>query len=297
MKNLAWNTNKDIGFRRKSGVKMKRYIHSNSSQYFAFNIWSIESAKAVIDGASALGRDVILQTSMKAYDVLDKEELRAFVSSYADRNSINAYLHLDHCKRMDFIQKAIRYGWDSVMIDASDQSLEENIRLTNIVCKIAGDYDVLVEAEVGRIAGQEDEMSVTEAGIAKIEDVKTFIENTNVDMLAVAVGTAHGLYKGIPKLHYDLIDQVVKLSDIPLVIHGGTGLTEGTFLRLLSYKNIKKINISTDVKLAYRQGIEESIQSGYMEGENFDPLKVGQKIHDIIQDMTVNKLKLLGNKI
>lgn len=275
---------------------MQRYIHLNSSQYFAFNIWSIESAKAVIDGAATLNRDVILQTSMKAYELLDKEELRAFVSSYAGRHNIRAYLHLDHCKRMDFIQEAIGYGWDSVMIDASDQSLEENVRLTNRVCKIARDNDVLVEAEVGQIAGQEDEMSVTEAGIAKIEDVKTFIGNTNVDMLAVAVGTAHGLYKGIPKLHYDLLDQVMKLSDTPLVIHGGTGLTEETFLYLLSFKKIKKINISTDVKLAYRQGIKESIQSGYMEGENFDPLKVSQKIHDAIQNMTVNKLKLLGKE-
>lgn len=275
---------------------MQRYIHLNSSQYFAFNIWSIESAKAVIDGASTLNRDVILQTSMKAYELLDKEELRAFVSSYAGRHNIRAYLHLDHCKRMDFIQEAIGYGWDSVMIDASDQSLEENVRLTNRVCKIAKDNDVLVEAEVGQIAGQEDEMSVTEAGIAKIEDVKTFIGNTNVDMLAVAVGTAHGLYKGIPKLHYDLIDQVMKLSDTPLVIHGGTGLTEETFLHLLSFKKIKKINISTDVKLAYRQGIKESIQSGYMEGESFDPLKVSQQIHDAIQNMTVNKLKLLGKE-
>lgn len=275
---------------------MQQYIHLNSSQYFAFNIWSIESAKAVIDGASTLNRDVILQTSMKAYELLDKEELRAFVSSYADRHNIRAYLHLDHCKRMDFIQEAIGYGWDSIMIDASDRSLEENIRLTNRVCKIARDNDVLVEAEVGQIAGQEDEMSVTEAGIAKIEDVKTFIGNTNVDMLAVAVGTAHGLYKGIPKLHYDLIDQVMKLSDTPLVIHGGTGLMEETFLHLLSYKNIKKINISTDVKLAYRQGIKESIQSGYMEGESFDPLKVSQQIHDAIQNMTVNKLKLLGKE-
>ena len=272
---------------------MQRYIHLNSAQYFAFNIWSIESTKAVIDGASIFNRDIILQTSMKAYELLDKEELRAFVSSYSDKYNIRAYLHLDHCKRMDFIQEAIRCGWDSVMIDASDQSLEENIRLTNMVCKIAGDNNVLVEAEVGQIAGQEDELSVTEAGIAKIEDVKTFLENTKVDMLAVAVGTAHGLYKGTPKLHYDLIDQVAELTDIPLVIHGGTGLTEEMFLRLLSYKNVKKINISTDVKLAYRKGIEKSIQRGYMEEESFDPLKVSQEIHNAIQDMTVNKLKLL----
>ena len=155
-------------FSRESDVKMQRYIHLNSSQYFAFNIWSIESAKAVIDGASILNRDVILQTSMKAYELLDKEELRAFVSSYSDKYNIRAYLHLDHCKRMDFIQEAIGCGWDSVMIDVSDQSLEENIRLTNVVCKMAGDNNVLVEAEAGRIAGQEDELSVTEAGIAKI---------------------------------------------------------------------------------------------------------------------------------
>lgn len=276
---------------------MQRYIHKNSLQYFAFNIWSIESAKAVIDGASVLNRDVILQTSMKAYELLDKEELRAFVNSYATKNNIHAYLHLDHCKRIDFIEEAIACGWDSVMIDASEQPLEENIRLTNEVGKIARNNDVLVEAEVGQIAGQEDEMSVTEAGIAKIDDVKTFMENTTVDMLAVAVGTAHGLYKGTPKIHYDLIDQVIKLSDIPLVIHGGTGLAEETFLHLLAYKNIKKINISTDVKLAYRQGIQESMQSGYLEKERFDPIRVSEKIHDAIQDMTVKKIELLGKEI
>lgn len=276
---------------------MQRYIYKNSLQYFAFNIWSIESAKAVIDAASVLNRDVILQTSMKAYELLDKEELRAFVSSYAKKNNIHAYLHLDHCKRMDFIEEAIECGWDSVMIDASDQSLEENIRLTNEVCKTARSSDVLMEAEVGQIAGQEDEMSVTEAGIAKIEDVKSFIENANVDMLAVAVGTAHGLYKGTPKIHYDLIDQVIELTDIPLVIHGGTGLSEETFLHLLTYKNIKKINISTDVKLAYRQGIQESMERGYLKEERFDPVRVSHKIYDAIQDMAAKKIKLLGKRI
>ncbi|MFG6339328.1 MAG: class II fructose-bisphosphate aldolase [Lachnospiraceae bacterium] len=287
---------KSVLLGKENYVKMRRYIYLNSPQYFAFNVWSIESAKAVIDGASALKRDVILQTSMKAYELLDKEEFRVFVNSYAAKRNIHAYLHLDHCKRLGFIQEAIGCGWDSIMIDASDQSLEENIRLTNMVCKMAGEENVLVEAEVGQIAGQEDDISVTEAGIAKIEDVKQFLQRTNVDMLAVAVGTAHGLYKGIPRLRYDLIDQVVGLTDIPFVIHGGTGLSEETFLQLLSYKKIKKINISTDVKLAYRQGMQESIQSGYMEEGHFDPLKVNQKIHDAIQNMAIDKLKLLGRE-
>ncbi len=275
---------------------MQPYIHHDSQQYFAFNIWSIESAKAVMDGAAALKKDVILQTSTKAYELLDKQELRAFVNSYAAKTGVHAYLHLDHCKKMDLINEAVRYGWDSVMIDASDQPLSENIRLTKIVCDSARVKNVLVEAEVGQIAGQEDEVSATEAGIARIDDVRTFLQNTCVDMLAVAVGTAHGLYKGTPNLHYDLINQVIHLSDIPLVIHGGTGLSDETFMRLLSYGNIKKINISTDVKLAYRRGIDESIQNGYMLKERFDPLKVNKRIHDAIEDMTVNKLKLLGKE-
>lgn len=273
---------------------MQRYIHCDSKQYFAFNIWSIESAKAVMDGASVSKRDVILQASVKAYELLDKEELRAFVSSYADKIGIRAYLHLDHCKRIDYIYEAIRCGWDSVMIDASDKSLKENIQLTNTVCNSAGNKGVLVEAEVGQIVGQEDEISVRESGIARIEDVQYFIQNTEVDMLAVAVGTAHGLYKGVPEIHYELIDQVVSVSDIPLVIHGGTGLTEETFLKLLSYRNIKKINISTDVKLAYRKGIDESIQNGYMEKTGFDPLKINTLIHDAIEGMAADKISLLG---
>lgn len=273
--------------------RMQKYISHDSQQYFAFNIWSIESAKAVMDGASKRKRDLILQTSMKAYESLDKEELRAFVDSYADKAGIHVYLHLDHCKKTDYIQEAIACGWDSVMIDASDRSLKENIGLTNHVCELAKDKDVLVEAEVGQIVGQEDEIFITESGIAKIEDVRAFLENTDVDLLAVAAGTAHGLYKGVPRIHYELLEQVMDLTDIPLVIHGGTGLTDETFLQLLSYQSIKKINISTDVKLSYRQGIEESIQSGSMERSGFDPLKVNRNIHDAIENMTIGKLKLL----
>lgn len=256
----------------------------------------MDSAKAVMDGAAAAKRDIILQTSTKAYELLDKEEMRAFVNSYADKIHIHAYLHLDHCKRIDYIDEAIKYGWDSVMIDASDQPLDENIQVTNRVSEIARERGVLVEAEVGKIVGQEDEISVREAGVARKEDVSRFLQNTNVDMLAVAVGTAHGLYKGVPRIHYELISEVASLSDMPLVIHGGTGLTDEIFLRLLSYKNIKKINISTDVKLAYRLGIDKSIQSGYMERTGFDPLKVNKMIHDSIENMAVEKLKLLGKE-
>lgn len=269
------------------------YIDTYSKQYFAFNIWNIESAKAVMDAAIRLKRSIILQTSTKAFVQMDKEEMRFFVSNYSKKNSIQAYLHLDHCKNLELICEAIRMGWDSVMVDASERTLEENIRMTNEVCAAAKQNEISVETEIGQIIGVEDDIEIKEAGVAKIEDIKYFIDHTKADMLAVAIGTAHGLYHGLPRLHYDLLEQTEKISDIPLVIHGGTGLTDDMFKRLLSYKNVKKINISTDVKMAYRQGIQNSINKGYMEEAGFDPLKLTKEIHDSIMNMTIEKLKLL----
>lgn len=272
---------------------MNKYINPNSQQYFAFNIWSIESAKAVMDAAAQIGCNIILQTSMKAFEQLDKEEFYIYVKSYEQKKKIKAYLHLDHCRNIDYVYKAVECGWDSVMIDASEQPLDDNIRITNEVTKISKRKSVLVEAEIGQICGQEDEISAIETGIARIEDISEFIENTDIDMLAVAIGTAHGLYKGIPVIHYDMIEQVAKITDIPFVVHGGTGLTDEMLLRILSHKNVKKINISTDVKLAYQRGIEESIQEKAMEVNGFNPLKVSKFIHDSIQSMAINKLRLL----
>lgn len=272
---------------------MSSYINKNSEQYFAFNIWSIESAKAVIDAASQLRKNLILQTSSKAFIQMDKEEMRFFVTNYAKNKGVRIYLHLDHCKQLDLIKEAIRFKWDSVMIDASKLSLEENIRLTNEVCGIAKEYGLPVEAEVGQIAGVEEDIQVKEAGVARLKDVQTFISRTNVDMLAVAIGTAHGLYRGVPKLHYDLLLQVMQITDTPLVVHGGTGLTDDVLCKLLSYHNVKKINISTDVKLAYRQGIYESLQNGSLEETGFDPLKVTKEINCSICHMVKGKLALL----
>ena len=300
-KNENYDVDEFLKVRKEQGDSMvnssrnasEPYITSKSKSYFAFNIWSIETAKAVIDGASKTGQDVILQTSMKAFQKLDKEELRSFISSYMDKKKVKAYLHLDHCKDPEQIEEAIRYGWDSVMIDASDKALKENIERTNTVWETAQKHHVLVEAEIGQIFKTGDDRHSVEAGIAAIEDIKTFVKRSKVDILAAAVGTAHGLYKGMPKIHYDLIENIIAFTNIPLAIHGGTGLTDEMLLKLLSYENIKKINISTEVKLAYRKGITESVRKGYTDGNAFDPLRVEGLIHDSLEDMAANKLKLL----
>lgn len=269
------------------------YITSKSTPYFAFNIWSIESAKAMIDGSAKAGHDVILQTSMKAFQRLDKEELRRFITSYMRKKQVQAYLHLDHCRDPEQIKEAISHGWDSVMIDASDRPLEENIAMTNLVCRMAEETGTLVEAEVGQIFKAGDNIHSAEIGIARIEDIEVFVKNTKAHILAAAIGTSHGLYKGLPRIHYDLINEISAFTDIPLAIHGGTGLTDEMLLKLLSHENVKKINISTDVKMAYRRGIMENIQKGYIGEIGFDPLRVEGEIHDSLEEMAVNKLRLL----
>lgn len=167
---------------------MKHYIHPDSRQYFAFNIWSMETAKAVIDAASRVSRNVILQTSMKVFESLDKEEMRAFVTSYSQKKNICAYLHLDHCRRLDVILKAADLGWDSVMIDASDKPLSENIILTNEVCAAVRGKDILVEAEIGQIGGTEEESFVEIRGKKLIEYNLALLKKYGVDEIIIVTG-------------------------------------------------------------------------------------------------------------
>ena len=272
--------------------RMNKYISSSSRQYFAFNVWDFASAKAIIDAAAKSECPIILQTSMKAFSKLDKNEFRTFVTQYSKQKKVNVYLHLDHCKRRELFEDAISAGWDSVMIDASERPLLENIQITNEICRMAHNHNVLVEAEIGHIAGVEDGEEITQGGIADIKDVDRFIKETDIDSLAVAIGTAHGLYKGKPTLHYELLEKTGKISNIPLVIHGGTGLSDDMFKKLFSYPNVKKINISTDVKQAYRAGLCLSQNEKLLEKSGFDPLKVVANIHDCIEQMALHYLNL-----
>ncbi|WMC93873.1 class II fructose-bisphosphate aldolase [Kineothrix sp. MB12-C1] len=260
----------------------------------AFNIWDINSAKAIIDAAAAKKRNVILQTSAGVYNQMDAEEVRAFIKSYADKKSINVWLHLDHCKDMKILEDAIVKKWDSVMIDASDSDIEENIKKTNIVIEKAHREGILVEAEVGQIKGTEDDLTVDEYHVTDRDEIKKFLRETKVDMFAAAFGTVHGMYKGKPDLDYSLIDYVANISDVPFVVHGSSGLEDKEVRKLTKKENVKKINISTEVKLAYRKGILESIEGGLLEENGFQAIYVEKKIYEAIYYMAYNKFSIIG---
>lgn len=267
---------------------IKRYIDKTSQFYWAFNAFDIQSAQAILDGAARENKSAIIQTSMKAFSSIDKECLRFIITEYNKSHDGKVYLHLDHCREVEMIKQAIECGWDSVMIDASDKPIEENIRITNEVSFIAHESGVLVETEIGKIHKVSEDKNET----ADIRDVTYFLDSTDIDMIAVAIGTSHGMYKGNPHIDYDLVEQVGRASMIPMVVHGGTGLSTDTFKKLLSYKHIKKINISTDIKLAYRKAIMESYENDIAGADSFDPIIVDHRIHNEIADTVVRKLRL-----
>lgn len=270
---------------------MKSYIKDR--KMFAFNIWDVNSAKAVLDSAKEMNCPVILQTSTRIYKGLHAKTLRYFVDKYSEESGVETWLHLDHCKEINVIEDAISNGWDSVMIDASKKPIEENIRLTNQVEEIAHRKGILVEAEVGQIQGVEEDIESRGRGLASREDIREFIENTNVDMIAVAFGNAHGQYKEKPRLDIDLVKYTAELSDIPFVVHGGSGLSDEVLRELIGIKNVSKVNISTELKLAYLRGITKANNQGLLSEEKIQPTDIENKIYEEIRNVVRGKCRLL----
>ncbi len=262
----------------------------NTDQHFSFNIWDFESARAVIDAAESIRHDVILQTSTEIYKSLPARVFSDFVKSYAAYKGIRAWLNLDHCKEKETIFHAVNSGWDMVMADGSSLPIRQNIAFTDEIISYAHAHGVLVEAEVGQVKGIEDDVIVQQDAIASKEEIAEFLNKTDVDFIAVAFGNAHGEYKVEPNLRYDLVEYTTSITDKPFVVHGGSGLSDDVLTKLINIPGVKKLNISTDMKTAYKRGIEKASSSWSQ------PINASKIIHDKIMSEAVSKIKLLGQR-
>lgn len=263
-------------------------MDNNNICVFAFNIWDFESAKAVIDAAEKTKQDVFIQTSVGIFKSLPLRPFSEYVKSYSEYKGVKAFLNLDHCRNKEVLFSAIDNGWDMVMADGSALSVDENIEFTNSVIAYAHERNVLVEAEVGQVKGVEDDMEVREEYIASKEDIMHFLDSTDADYIAVAFGNAHGEYEAKPELHYELIDYTTSITDTPFVVHGASGLSDNVLRKLVSINGVGKINISTDLKNAYRKGLEKSLFNWTQ------PIDASQTIRNAIMDIAISKMKLLN---
>ena len=274
---------------------MLKKMYDGTSVHFAFNIWDFSSAQAVMDAAKNVGQNVILQTSKNIYQSLPKCELRHFVTSYAKRLGITAWLSLDHCRNEELVRDAVDKGWDSVMLDMSHMGLPQNIEAVNRLNDYVNikKYPTYIEAEVGVLQGAEDDIEAIESKIASQADIDEFIAKAHFNALAVAFGNAHGNYKTKPQLHYELVEYAVKKSGKPFVVHGASGLSKDAVRKLVRIDGVRKINISTELKLAAQQGYQEAASRGWMEKNGFQPVRVQQCIYMAVKQKAEEKMLML----
>lgn len=259
----------------------------------AFNILDYNSTKAVILAAEETNAPVIIQTSAKTVIFWGAPAIISWVRQLAGSSSVPIALHLDHCKDLDLIKECIESGWTSVMIDASSKPFDENLSLSRQVVKMARPKNVTVEAELGAIVGVEDDIHVKhqDAHLADPEQAIIFCEKVEPDCFAPAIGTAHGIYKGVPKIAYDLLEKIAAKIAAPIALHGGTGLADDVFKKCISL-GCAKVNISTQLKYAFIDGFVAYHNANNTE---YNPLKVIDAQFNELKAGIVEKINLFGS--
>lgn len=276
-----------------TGKELLLDAQKNKYAVGAFNVNNMEGIQAIISAAEELNSPVILQASQGGLKYAGVEYIAALGKLAASQTKVPVTLHLDHGTDFDQVMQCIRHGFTSVMIDGSRFPLDENIAFTKKVVEIAHMVGVTVEAELGKIGGTEDHITVSEkdATFTDPQEARRFVEETGVDYLAIAVGTAHGVYKGIPKLDYDRITEIRNIIDIPLVLHGSSGVPYESLEKAISL-GICKINIDTDIRAAFAKSVKEYM----LENPNqIDPRKILGPATGAMKEVIKEKMQVFGS--
>lgn len=259
----------------------------------AFNVNNMELVQAILAAAEAEKAPVIMQASQGAIKYAGIEYIYALASLAASRSTVPVALHLDHGTSFEQCMKCIRVGFTSVMIDGSKFPMEENIALTNKVLEVARATGVSVEAELGKIGGTEDDIHVDErdAFFTDPEEARYFVEKTGVDSLAVAIGTAHGQYKGIPQLDFPRLEKIVSLVKIPIVLHGSSGVPDEAVQEAIRL-GVRKVNIDTNIREAFTAACRQVLDNNPKE---IDPRKVLGPAREAATQVIREKIRVFGS--
>lgn len=258
-----------------------------------FNMNNLEFAQAITEAAMELNSPFIFGVSEGALKYMGIEYTVAIAKAAADKSGLPIALHLDHGSTFEVAMQCIRAGFSSVMFDGSHHSFEDNIRLTKEVVRAAHALGVSVEGELGTIGGVEDDISVDaeNANLVKPEEAVHFYNVTKVDALAIAVGTAHGMYAGEPNIHFDLIKEVASKVAAPLVLHGGSGVPD-EMIRNAITAGVSKINVNTENQVACTNAIREVLNK---DAKVYDPRKYLTPARNAMKEIVKEKIQLFGS--
>lgn len=259
----------------------------------AFNCNNMEIVKSITEAAEKENAPVIIQASQGAINYAGLNYITALVKTAAQDIDIPIVLHLDHGTDLDQIIRCIRFGFTSVMIDGSKLSFDENINLTKKVVEIAKAVGVSVEAELGKIGGTEDDIHVSEkdALFTDPDEASIFVKETGVDALAVAIGTAHGQYKGEPKLDFERLEKIAKKVSCPLVLHGSSGVSDESIRKAVKL-GIRKVNIDTNIRESFVGTVREFLNT---HPDEIDPRKVLAPAQKKTTEVIREKIRIFGS--
>lgn len=251
-----------------------------------FNTVSLEMAKGVIEAAEETQSPVIIGTAEVLLPYASLEELAYFLLPMADKATVPVVVHFDHGLTQERIQQALKLGFTSVMYDCSMDSYEDNIRKVSALTKAAHSCQATVEAELGHV-GANDGGNDDDSVYTQPEQARHFVEQTGVDALAVAIGTAHGAYTAVPRLDFQRLKEIHHMVPVPLVLHGGSGLSEQDFKKCIA-GGISKINIFTDINCASAKAVAQN----YIPGMGMTDLMLGNI--QAIKNETIKKMNMFG---
>ena len=258
----------------------------------AFNVNNMEILQAIVEAAEEEKSPVIIQASQGGIKYAGLEYISAMARLAASQVSVPVALNIDHGTDFDQIARCVRHGFTALMFDGSKLSFEENIAVTRRVVEMARPNDISVEAELGKIGGVEDDVVVhdREATFTDPDEAAEFAERSGCDVLAVAIGTAHGVYKGEPKLDFARLEEISKKCSVPLVLHGASGVPDDAIHRAIPF-GICKVNIDTEIRQAFAEAVKRLVNEHPNE---IDPRKILGPAKDNMRNTVREKMRLFG---
>ena len=256
----------------------------------AFNAENMEMVKAIIQAAEELKAPVMIQTTPSTVKYGTLETFFGIVSAEAAKATVPVCLHLDHGSSFELAMQAIKAGYTSVMIDGSHEDFEGNVAISKKVADVANALNIPVEAELGKVGGKEDDLEADADTNTDPQEAKEFVERTGITSLAVAIGTAHGFYAGTPVLDKERVSEIRKVVDVPLVLHGASGLSEED-VRECVERGMCKVNFATELRVAYTDAVKKLLEA---KPETYDPKKLGVVGIEAVKEVVKNRMVMCG---
>jgi len=259
----------------------------------AFNLNNMEILQAIIEAAEEENSPVFIQASQGGIKYAGIEYIAGMAKVAAEKAKVPIALNLDHGTSFTQVVQCVRHGFSAVMIDGSKLPFEENIAITQKVIEVAHPNNVSVEAELGKIGGVEDDIKVSErdATFTDPDEAAEFAERTGCDALAIAIGTAHGVYKGEPRLDFDRLAEISKRTDVPLVLHGASGVSDEAIRKAVPF-GICKINIDTELRVAFAKAVRKVVAE---QPDEYDPRKILGPAKEAMKEVARAKMRLFGS--